>query len=145
MIVLRLVKSWYGKEDRQLTEILMKELPGILWWAIAGWKRLRERGRLLQPESGAEVLSEWEDLASPIGAFLRERCQVGSEHSVARADLYAAYQDWCEEKGRKHVADEAGFGRDLHAAVPGLRTSRPRLLGKQVRHYAGVGLQRDGF
>ena len=50
IILLRLTRSFYGEEDHELTDKLLAELPGILWWAIAGWRRLRERGRFSQPQ-----------------------------------------------------------------------------------------------
>ena len=76
LILLQLTRSFYGREDHGLTDLLMTELPGILLWAIEGWRRLRERGHFLQPDSGRQMIEEMEDLASPIGAFLKERCVV---------------------------------------------------------------------
>ena len=145
MIVLRLTRSWYGQEDKRLTDRLMQELPGILWWSIDGWRKLQERGSLLQPQSAIENFRAMEDLASPIGAFLRDDCEIGPDYSVIRGDLYAAYQEWCEEHGRKKVEDEAGFGRNLRAALPELQDSAPRIDGKPVRHYIGVALKTGGF
>jgi putative DNA primase/helicase len=39
LILLRLTRSWYGKEDLGLLDRLLPELPGILLWAIEGWHR----------------------------------------------------------------------------------------------------------
>ncbi|MFH1264136.1 MAG: phage/plasmid primase, P4 family, partial [Planctomycetota bacterium] len=144
MIVLRTTKSWFGKEDPHLTADLMKELPGVLWWALDGWRKLRERGSLLQPESGAELLSDWQDLISPVGAFVRERCLVGPEHSISRSDLYDEFKSWCEEAGRRNVPDQAGLGRDLRAVVPTLRTTHHRVFGKLQRFHQGISLQTGG-
>ena len=47
--VLMLTNSFYGREDRRLTDRLLTELPGILNWSIAGWQRLNRRGYFLQP------------------------------------------------------------------------------------------------
>jgi putative DNA primase/helicase len=145
MIVLKLTKSFYGAEDKKLTDALLSEAPGILWWAIGGWWKLRERGSLLQPTASAGTFAEMEDLASPVGAFLRDCCNVGPDYAIARADLYAAYRDWCEEQGKKKVADETGFGRDLRAVLPELGDSQPRVNGKPTRHYIGVALKVEGF
>lgn len=37
-VILRLTQSFYGKEDTGLTDRLLNELPGILNWAIEGWR-----------------------------------------------------------------------------------------------------------
>ena len=141
MILLRLRRSFYGHEDRGLTDRLLGELPSILLWAVAGWKRLRDRGCFVQPTAGDEMLSELHDLTSPVSAFLRQCCDVGPDSSVSRADLYGSYKEWCEEHGRKKVDEEYSFGRNLRAALPELQDSQPRIDGKRVRHYVGVGLR----
>jgi putative DNA primase/helicase len=76
-IILKLIKSFYGREDLALTDKLLKELPGILNWSIDGWHRLMEFGHFKQPKSALDEVQEFEDLASPISAFLRERCEIG--------------------------------------------------------------------
>lgn len=43
-IVLVLERSFYGREDPALTNRLLGELPGILNWAMEGYRRLRARG-----------------------------------------------------------------------------------------------------
>ena len=140
MILLRLRESFYGREDHGLTDRLLKELPGILNWAITGWIRLRQRGRFVQPESAAELLGELHDISSPIGEFIRECCILGSVYHVARSDLFGRYKEWCEAKGRSHPEDETGFGRNLRAAIPSLGDSQHRIDGHPVRFYEGIGL-----
>jgi putative DNA primase/helicase len=41
---LRTQRSFFGQEDITLTNTLLRELPGILNWAIRGWERLQSRG-----------------------------------------------------------------------------------------------------
>lgn len=144
MICLKMSRSWFGAEDHGLTEKLLAELPGILSWAIGGWARLRQRGYFVQPGSGASIASEMEDLASPVGAFIRECCNVGPEYEIPRPDLFEAYQEWCKEQGKTKVTDAAGFGRDLHSVLPRLDLRQPRVDGGRVWAYIGVGL-RAGF
>jgi putative DNA primase/helicase len=43
-ILLLLTETFYGREDLGLTGKLLTELPGILNWAVAGWRRLRNVG-----------------------------------------------------------------------------------------------------
>ncbi len=140
LIVLRQKRTWYGEEDIGLTDRLLQELPSILLWAIEGWRRLRERGRFQQPESALQLVEGLEDLSSPIGAFIRERCEVGPGYEVPVKDLFAAWKAWCEEKGRKEHGTEQIFGRDLRAALPQLDDRRPRDGEGRTRVYVGLRL-----
>jgi len=79
------------------------------------------------------------DLTSPVGQFVRERCAVGPDYEVARADLYQAYLDWAHANGRKRPEDAAGFGRALRAAVPDVEDAQRRIEGQPTRLYVGVG------
>jgi putative DNA primase/helicase len=144
MILLRLKTSFYDKEDPELLAKLLPELPGILLWAIEGWRRLRERGRFVQPQSGIELMEQLEDLASPVGAFIRQRCAVGPGEMVEVADLYTAWCNWCETVGMKTGTTQI-FGRDLRAAVPGLGDKQESEGSREdrvrTRFYVGIGLK----
>jgi putative DNA primase/helicase len=142
MIVLRLTQSWYGREDTTLTDRLLTELPGILLWAIGGWQRLRDRGHFVQPDAGKGMASELADLASPVGAFVRDCCRVEPGLRVEKAALYGRWKQWCEAQGRDHPGDTGTFGRNLFAAVPSLGDAHPRTEdGGRVRVYEGIGLK----
>ena len=141
MILLRLTKSWYGQEDTALTDRLLAELPSILLWAIAGWQRLRDRGHFEQPDAGKGMIGELADLASPVGAFVRDCCKVGPGYQVEKAALYARWKQWCEEQGREHSGDSATFGRNLFAAVPALGDAHPRTDDGRVWVYKGICLK----
>ena len=141
MICLRMTKSFYGVEDLVLIETLLAELPGILLWAIGGWKRLRERGHFQQPASGAGIVEEMEGLASPVTVFLRDRCNVGAEFEVDRQELFDAYLEWAKDEGKKITPDAATFGRDLRAVLPDLADRRIRADDGRQRQHVGVGLK----
>lgn len=136
-MILRLTRSFYGHEDTTLTSKLSEELPGILTWAIEGLKRLRARGRFTQPASVAAAVQEMEDLSSPVGAFVRDCCEVGAGKRAWTDDMFAAWRRWCEADGRNTTTSRQTFGRDLSAAVPGVVCRRHR---QQGRFYDGICL-----
>lgn len=143
-VMLTLQRSFYGHEDTSLTDSLLTELPGIFNWALDGLERLRSRGHFDQPASSAQAIRELEDLGSPISAFLRDRCIIGAEHTVACDQLYRAWRAWCEDQGRDHPGTAQTFGRDLRAAIPGIKITQPRGDdGRQHRHYDGIGVGTD--
>jgi putative DNA primase/helicase len=117
-------------------------LPGILNWALDGFEQLIARGKFVQPQSASEALREMEDLGSPIAAFVRDRCVLGP-HGVTADALFNAWKNWCSDNGRDRPGTKQTFGRDLRAAVPGLRTVRPRDDEDRARqrHYVGIGLK----
>jgi putative DNA primase/helicase len=143
LILLRLAESFFGREDHGLTERLSAERPGILGWAIEGWRRLRERGRFVQPESGGELIESMHDLSSPHRQFIDDCCLVGPSYKVKVQELFAAWRRWCDMTGRINAGTEQTFGRDLRAALPSLRVSRPQQDGDRHRVYEGIGLRRD--
>jgi len=138
---LALTRSFFGHEDPQLTEKLLAELPGILLWALQGWLRLRGRGYFVQPDSVREAIQELEDLASPVGAFVRDCCVVGPGHRVWIDDLYREWRSWCERDGRSVMTTKQTFGRDLMAACAGLKS---RVGSGNLRFYEGIGLKETG-
>jgi putative DNA primase/helicase len=139
LILLRLVNSWFGKEDHDLSDRLRDELPGILTWAIAGWRRLRRRGRFIQPDSGNELVEEMESITSPVGEFIREKYKVVAGAEVVVDELYQDWRDWCLDHGREHPGTKESFGRDLFATVPTLKKTRPRAQdGTRYHAYSGI-------
>jgi P4 family phage/plasmid primase-like protien len=139
-LVLQLKNSYYGHEDRRLTDKLVLELPGILNWALQGWKRLQQRGHFLQPESGANAVRDMEDLASPVGAFIREECVIGAGYREPVGSLYDAWMSWSGQDGRNTSNSKQVFGRDLAAAAPGVVRRR----GTNATFYEGIKLRSGG-
>ncbi|MGI8518632.1 MAG: phage/plasmid primase, P4 family [Acidimicrobiia bacterium] len=139
-LVLRLVKSFYNQEDPDLLNKLLPELPGILSWSLQGWERLQQRGYFVQPESSVAVIREMQDLASPVGAFLRERCIVGPGYQVPIDDFWKAWKAWCDDHGRRPGTRQV-LGRDLRAQVPEIEVTQPREGPNRIRVYEGLRLR----
>jgi putative DNA primase/helicase len=149
-LLLRFMKSFLGKEDLELERRLTPELPGILLWSIAGWDRLRKRGRFLQPKSGQDLIEVARDSSSPVGAYVRERLaeerlKIEPGRQVDIKDIFADWSSWCADRKRE-PGDEMTFGRKLHAVVPTIKTvvrkGDPDKGEKTfVRRYEGIGLE----
>jgi putative DNA primase/helicase len=141
-VTLVMTKSFYEQEDLGLASRLLAELPSILNWTLEGRDRLEHRGYFIPPASSAEVARELEDLGSPVGAFLRDCCEVGPGQSVEVDLLYEKWRSYSIIHGRDRPSTAQIFGRDLRAALPGLRVSQPRAGDKRQRVYVGVGLRK---
>src|SRR5579883_3513323 len=133
--------SWAGREDRGLLDRLRNELPEILVWAAAGWKRLREQGQFSRSSASERSGRDLDILTSPIRAFVSDRCVLGPGHEVEVPRLLSAWKAWNEELGLK-VPPDSEFWRDLRTVVPDLQTVFRRRddSGVRGRSYRGIGL-----
>src|SRR5262249_10916245 len=94
------------------------------------------RGHFVQPASGRKLIEQLEDLSSPVGAFIRERCEVGPGYEVPTGDLYTAWRKWCEDKGW-----EPGI---LFLVLGASTRLRPNSRQNRFRTYLLSGETREG-
>ena len=136
-MVLQLKTSFHGRENIELTNDLLKELPGILLWAVAGAMALHKRQHFVQPESVKESIQDLEDLASPVAAFVRDRCTISPDLVAGKGELFRTWQEWCKENGIDHIGTLAEFGRKLKSAFSSEIITARRDSG---RFYKGLGV-----
>lgn len=147
-VPLILTESFFGREDRGLIDRLLPELPGILNWAIEGWKRLQERGHFLLPSASRAAVDAIQERSSPIAAFLAEMCELGPELSVEKDTLYSAWLSWNERNGERNPGGKGKLTQLLDTAGR-IKPGKPG-SGERVPSYMGVMLkpgryaQRDG-
>jgi putative DNA primase/helicase len=139
MLLLRLTKSFFGEEDRSLTPRLLAEREGILWWAIDGWLRLRDRGYFVEPKSSIAMRNQLSELASPVGNFVQDCCELSPQHQIDCTDLFKAWCEWCHESGRE-PSNIQTFGRDLAACCASVESKQYRVGAARVRCYRGIRL-----
>lgn len=88
------------EQDKQLMSHLVKELPGILNWAIEGCLKWQAEG-LVAPEavksSGREYRSEMDTVAG----FINEECFMEPTSRVGVGTLYEQYASWCKAQGKQ--------------------------------------------
>lgn len=99
------------QRDKNLTQKLKAELPGILAWALAGcldWQRAGMR----TPEAVNAATQGYRSEQDVLGAFISEKCITGNVYSVSSNELYKAYSDWAQESG-EYVISKNSFGRRM--------------------------------
>jgi len=138
-IVLVMTKSFFGQEDPALSDNLKTELPGILKWAVVGYRRLHERGHFIQPKTSQDAVDDIEMLAAPVKAFVRDRCEIRPGMTVTVDELWFAWQDWCVTE-RRDAGTKAWFGRNLRSAEPGIMVSKLRSGDQRTSAYVGIAL-----
>lgn len=141
-IILMFRRSFYGQENPRLTDELLVEAPGIFNWALEGLDRLVNRGRFVQPASSASAIRHLEDLASPVSAFLRDRCTLAPDGTASKDAVWAAWKEWAEDAGIKKATKDV-LVRDLRAVDPSITSTRPTVNGRRVYMLSGLRLQAE--
>lgn len=139
-IVVTLRKSFYGREDPNLTNALLRELPGILNWARVGYLRLGKRGHFLQPKSALDAIRDLEAMASPITAFIAEEAVMDAGGEARVEDVWHAWQHWCEKSGHNQPGTKQTFGVQLKAAYPEIRRAYRGTEPARYGVYVGLRL-----
>jgi len=67
------------------------------------------------------------------------RDRAGSTVEISR--LFEAWCEWCKTQGPEHPGSAQSFGRDLRAAIPGLKVTQPRGCEAHLRFYQGIRLK----
>jgi putative DNA primase/helicase len=83
------------ERDKDFTEKLKAELPGILNWALKGCLDWQREG-LGVPVEVEEATREYREEMDVVAQFLAEICVLGPELKVTAKELYGAYVDWCK-------------------------------------------------
>jgi putative DNA primase/helicase len=142
-LMLRMTKSWLGREDIGLTDRLLGELPGILNWALDGLRFLIENGKFTVDPEAEEDVALMRALASPMQTYVEENCVVGEgkEFETYTQTLYHDYCAWRKANGHMTIASST-FGVALRAAFPHIGSKRCRRPdGSQFRVYVGIRLK----
>jgi putative DNA primase/helicase len=140
MLVLPFGISFASHPDKDLGAKLKAELPGILLWAIEGWRSLRESGRFAEPKTGEELKGDILESSSPIQAFIAECCVIDSRARADKDELFQLWEQWSRARCDERIT-KAEFGKKLFEAQPQVRNFRPRIEGKRLWLYTGIGLK----
>ena len=134
-----------AEQDKKLPEKLRAELPGILAWCVEGCLEWRRNG-LQAPDEVRKATGAYRSEMDVIGAFLRDECELGRDFKATLKDVYARYEEWCEEGGERAESKrkfnarltERGRFADRRSGPGGLREWHGlRLLTKENSVFAG--------
>jgi putative DNA primase/helicase len=140
-VILQYKKSFLGNEDLALEARLMKELAGILNWAIEGWSALEKRGAFTQPQTGKQAMRNMRALTSVVIAFIEDEYVVDPLGEVETIELFRAFQGWFERTGQQgHAGTETAFGIHLAEAFT-VNKVRRMVSGDRRNYYQGLRLK----
>ncbi|MBN8923358.1 MAG: hypothetical protein J0I96_09735 [Rhodanobacter sp.] len=124
------------RRDPHLPERLREELPGILRWAIKGWRLYQAEG-LEPPEAVRAATDAYREQSDPLGAFLDDRCIVHAHCTATAADIYRAFKRWASDTGELELSQRV-LGERL--AARGFESTR---IHGGIRAWRGLGMKVD--
>jgi P4 family phage/plasmid primase-like protien len=140
MVVFKMTKSFYNKEDTNLSHKLDQELSGIFNWAMEGLKRrLARGGYFTQPESGKQYLELMSELGNPIGTFVQDALIFDPLAVVTKDDVFSCYKHWAIHKGMPPGSEQSFKKRFMAATQEECVTSDvQQVVGVRSHVYRGV-------
>lgn len=124
------------RRDPMLPSKLRAELPGILLWALEGWKLYCTEG-LTAPGAVVEATNAYREQSDPLGEFLEEVCFRHENCTVKSSELHSAFSKWA------HGAGELPLSRRVLGERLGARGFESTRLHGGVRAWRGLGLKAD--
>lgn len=140
MLVIRMTKSFYDKEDTDLFNKLSSELAGIFNWAVAGLdRRLARGGHFIQPKSGKQLLLLMEQLGNPLNSFVEDTFVFDPVAQVKKDDVFLCWKRWALRRSLP-PGSEMSFKRRFLAATQEKRieASEARFDGERTPVYLGL-------
>lgn len=131
--ILITTQSFYGREDTKLEHKLMAELPGIFNWALEGLERLRKRGRFEEHPAGLELREDFDDMSSPMRAFVKDWCVIEDNLFIPVDILWKAHNNWAAENGNRAYSKRK-FIIEIKGACSRIKRERRRLDLSHLSH-----------
>ena len=94
------------------------ELSGFLNRAVAGLKRLHDRGDFDPPMQALLGMDRFREYGDPVVAFLKETYSSNASEFLSRSNLKIDYDDYCQKNGVKPMSPAR-----LHQHLPGAATA----------------------
>lgn len=122
--------------DRIIREI-KSELPGILCWALEGFNKWRENGKLIFPEEVKAATNEYFNEMDLIQNFINDSIIVDKDSKIKVKDLFDHYTKYSEENGDKPMSSRT-FSQALKEK--GLNNSPGT---KNVYYWNGISIKNE--
>ena len=127
-----------AEQDRGLVEKLRAESPGILNWALAGYRAWRRDG-LGMPTAVRTATLDYQRDSDLLAQFIDDECEVDRSAETPTIELFGRYQLWAERCGHRYPLTLTRFSMRMQdrgfAKVPG-RTRK--LAGIRPRKHGGA-------
>ena len=104
LMVISLNNSFVGRENWNLTNELLKEMPGIIQWAITGLNRLHKNRAFTIVPSNITELQEYRRAVNSMQSFYDESVSMYEGQTVSFSEFYRSYTAYCLETSNRPFA-----------------------------------------
>jgi putative DNA primase/helicase len=94
-----------------LKQELLEELPGILNWALDGYRMWKDEGSLNPPSSVRQATMDYQADQDPVGEYLNERIERHQNSRISAREMFENYCRWCEDNSLDHL-NQTLFGTE---------------------------------
>jgi len=141
--IIALRESYVGREDRELKEKIVSELPGAMNRALEGLARLMKNMRFTEPKDSIQMAEEFRMITTPLATFLEECCIMG-DHTCSKHELYDCWKVWCEYNGMRPGTVTQLQQRLLSYSIS-IRSDKAEFKGASLPIYKGLCLSKHGL
>jgi putative DNA primase/helicase len=139
-------RSFAGKEDVNLRNKLVPELPGIAVRCLAAYRRLLQRGHFIQPRSAADLEAQINEQANGFLQFMNECFEADPNARGVWVDVFfETFQKWCNENGRPDLRGQARTKQKLIGHINAIecwRNLKSARTNSEPRRYPGIKLRK---
>lgn len=129
------VKIPAERVDISLEGKLLKELPGILNWAIEGLQKYTEVGLAVLPAALVIANADYRKDSDIIGLWMNDLATFDKYAKTPLRDVYESYKNWAHDNGHKPMSSKSLGDRLKERGITDTR------LGKEgTRAWAGIQL-----
>jgi P4 family phage/plasmid primase-like protien len=115
------------------------ELPGMLNWALAGLRKLRQEGGLTPPASSTQKIEEQRRLVDPTHDFIESHLAVAPDAEVERDALYRDYGKWIDRtNNQKERKSRQSFNAAVRERFPGVTVVQSKIGDSRPRCWKGL-------
>ncbi len=130
------------EQDKNLTQRLMAEWPGILAWAVRGCLEWQREG-LKAPDAVTVATATYQDEQDLLAEFVESHCILNPGAWTSRTEIFTAYQNWAQTAGERTPLDRTAFYERLRK-LDGIADDTRRIHGTPTRGFSGIGLSGGG-
>lgn len=108
------------EQDRQLSDKLLAELPGIFNRLVAGLRDLYDAGDFVLPARSIELAKQFARDQNHVLDFIEQCCELNADSRTHRPTLYRKYRAWHDTAGvpSKWVSDKEFYRRIHNMELP---------------------------